>query len=133
MVNPNKYVRQALYNAIVTQYPCFDMQVTGNLNPTQYVLISTQDKEHNRPTKCGGRWVSYTLLDLVCIYDGSGNVGSRVANDDMENTILGLIENLTVSGYTVISQAHEFPSNINVSTATQSVFRSFIRVILTLE
>jgi hypothetical protein len=133
MVNPNKYVRKALYDAISTEYPCFDMQVTGNTNPTQYVLISTQDKEHNRPTKCGGRWVTYTLLDIVCIYNGAGNVGSRVVNDDMENTILTLIENITVDGYTVISQGHEFPSNLDSSTATQTVYRNFIRVVLTLE
>lgn len=133
MENPNKYVRKALHQIIKNYYPCFDMQVPTNLTPTQYVLMSTQDKEHERPTKCGGRWVSYTLLDLVCIYDGSGNVGSRVANDDMENTILGLIANLEVENFTVISQAYEFPSNINTTTSTQSVFRSFIRVILTLE
>ena len=133
MVNPNKYVRKALYQIIKDYYPCFDMQVPTNLTPTQYVLMSTQDKEHERPTKCGGRWVSYTLLDLVCIYDGSGNVGSRVANDDIENDILGLIENLTVDGYTVISQGHEFPSNLDSSTSTQTVYRNFIRVVLTLE
>lgn len=133
MVNPNKYVRKALYDAINPYYDCFDTNVTGNNNPTQYVIISTQDKEHNNPTKCGGRWVSSTLLDIVCIYNGSGNVGSRVANDDTENTILGLIENLTVSGFTVISQSHEFPSNLDSSTSTQTVFRNFIRVVLTLE
>ena len=133
MVNPNKYVRKALYDAIIPEYACYDMQVTGDDNPTQYVIISTQDKEHNRPTKCGGRWVTYTLLDIVCIYNGAGNVGSRVANDDIENAILGLIENLTVDGYTVISQGHEFPSNLDSSTSTQTVYRNFIRVILTLE
>jgi hypothetical protein len=133
MVNPNKYVRKALYDAINGTYPCFDMQVTGDTNPTQYVIISTQDKQHDRPTKCGGRWVTFTLLDLVCIYNGAGNVGSRVANDDMENAILGLIENLEVDGFTVISQAHEFPSNLDSSTATQTVYRNFIRVVLTLE
>jgi len=133
MVNPNKYVRKALYDAINGTYPCFDMQVTGDTNPTQYVIISTQDKQHDRPTKCGGRWVTFTLLDLVCIYNGAGNVGSRVANDDMENAILGLIENLEVDGFTVISQEHEFPSNVDSSTATQTVYRNFIRVVLTLE
>jgi hypothetical protein len=133
MTNPNKYVRKAISEAISGTYSCFDMQVSGNANPTQYVLISTQDKEHNRPTKCGGRWVSYTLLDIVCIYLGTGNTGSRVVNDDMENTILGLLENLTVDGYTVISQAHEFPSNLDSSTSTQTVYRNFVRVILTLE
>ena len=133
MANPNKHVRKAIFDAVNATYTCFDMQVTGNLNPTQYVIISTQDKEIDKATKCGDRWISYTLLDLVCIYDGSGNVGSRVANDDMENTIMGLIDDITISGFTVINRRYEFPSNINISTATQSVFRSFIRVILTLE
>ena len=133
MVNPNKYVRKALYDAISTEYDCFDTQVTGNVNPSQYVLISTQDKEIDKASKCGYRWVSYTLLDLVRIYDGSGNVGSRVANDDMENTIMSLIENIEIDGYTVINRRYEFPSNINTSSATQTVYRSFIRVILTLE
>jgi len=133
MTNPNKYVRKAIYDAVNGTYPCFDTQVTGDTNPTQYVIISTQDKQHERPTKCGGRWTTFTLLDLVCIYNGAGNVGSRVANDDMENTILGLIENLSVDGYTVISQGHEFPSNLDSSTSTQTVYRNFIRVVLTLE
>jgi hypothetical protein len=133
MVNPNKYVRKALYDAISPEYDCFDMQVTGNTNPTQYVLISTQDKEHDRPTKCNGRWITYTLLDIVCIYNGAGNVGSRLANDDIENRILELIENINVYGYNVISQGHEFPSNLDSSTATQTVYRNFIRVVLTLE
>jgi len=133
MVNPNKHVRKAVFDAVNSTYPCFDMQVTGDVNPTQYVIISTQDKEIDKATKCGNRWVSYTLLDIVCIYNGAGNVGSRLVNDDMENTILGLIENITVSGYTVVNRSYEFPSNLDSSTATQTVYRNFIRLILTLE
>lgn len=133
MVNPNKYIRKALYDAISTEYECFDIQVTGNTNPTQYVIISTQDKGIDKATKCGNRWVCATLLDIVCIYNGAGNVGSRVVNDDMENTILGLIENITVSGYTIVNTSYEFPSNLDSSTATQTVYRNFIRVVLTLE
>ena len=95
MINPNKYVRKALYDAIKDTYTCYDMQVTGKTNPTQYVLISTQNKEIDKATKRGDRFISYTLLDIVCIYNGAGNVGSRAANDDMENTILGLIENMS--------------------------------------
>lgn len=133
MINPNKYVRKAIYDAVNGIYPCFDMQVTGNENPTQYVLISTQDKEIDKATKCGNKWVSYTLLDIVKIYNGAGNVGSRLANDDMENTILGLIENISIDGYSVLNRRYEFPSNLDSSTATQTVYRNFIRVILTLE
>jgi hypothetical protein len=133
MVNPNKYVRRALFEAIKNDYPCFDTQVTGDSNPNQYVLISTQDKEIDKNTKCSYQWISYTLLDLVCIYNGAGNVGSRLANDQMEDTIMALIENIEVEGFTVKNRRYEFPSNINTTTSTQSVFRSFIRVILTLE
>lgn len=133
MGNPNKYVRKAIYNAIKDTYECFDMQVTGNTAPTQYVIISTQDKEINKATKCGYRWESYTLLDIVCIYNGAGNVGSRVANDDIENTIMSLIENVEIEGFNVINRRYEFPSNLDTSTATQTVYRNFIRVILTLE
>lgn len=133
MVNPNKYVRKAIYEAIKDDFTCFDMQVTGDTNPTQYVIISTQNKVIDKATKCGNRWVTYTLLDIVCIYNGAGNVGSRLINDDMENSILGLIENITIDGYTVLNRSYEFPPNLDSSTATQTVFRNFIRVILTLE
>ena len=51
MVNPKKYVRKSLYDAISPEYDCYDMQVTGNNNPTQYVLISTQDKDIDKNTK----------------------------------------------------------------------------------
>lgn len=133
MVNPNKEVRKSLYTVIKDVYLCYDTQVTGDSNPTQYVIISTQDKEIDKNTKCGYQWISYTLLDLVCIYNGAGNVGSRLANDQMEDNIMALIENIEVEGFTVKNRRYEFPSNINTTTATQSVFRSFIRVILTLE
>ena len=133
MENPNKHIRKAIYDAVNSTYPCFDTQVTGNLNPTSYVLISTQDKGIDKATKCGDRWICSTLLDIVCIYNGAGNVGSRLANDDMENTILALIENITIDGYTIVNRRYEFPSNLDSSTATQTVCRNFIRLVLTLE
>jgi len=51
----------------------------------------------------------------------------------MENAILSLIENITISGYTVLNRTYEFPSNLDSSTSTQTVYRNFIRLILTLE
>ena len=133
MVNPNKYIRKAIFDAVNDVYPCFDTNVTGDLNPTQYVIISTQDKDIDKATKCGNRWEVATLLDIVCIYNGAGNTGSRVKNDDMENVILGLIANISIPGYTVLNRTYEFPSNLDNSTSTQVVYRNFIRLILTLE
>jgi len=133
MENPNKYVRKAIYDAVNSTYPCFDTQVTGKRNPHSIVIFSTKDKEIDKATKWGSRWVSYTLLDIVNIHNGSGNAGSRLASDDMENAILALIDGLTVDGYAILNTRYEFPSSFNSSTSTQTVYRNFIRVILTLE
>ena len=133
MVNPNKHIRKAIYDLVNATYSCFDTQVTGKLNPTKYVIISTQDKSIDKSNKCAYRWEVATLLDLVCIYNGVGNVGSRLANDDMETAILALIENIEITGYTVLNRTFEFPSNLDTSTSTQTVYRNFIRVVLTLE
>jgi hypothetical protein len=131
--NPNKFIRKRIYDLVNPTYPCFDTNVTGNLNPTQYVIISTQDKIDDIPTKCGHRWEVATLIDIVCIYNGAGNVGSRLINDDMEQEIRTLLEDITISGYTVLNQRFEYPSNLDSSSATQTVFRNFIRLVLTLE
>lgn len=131
--NPNKFIRKVIYDLINPVYPCFDMQVTGKLNPTQYVIISTQDKSDINANKCAHRWEVATLLDIVCIYNGAGNTGSRVVNDDMENAIRVLLENIVIPNYTVLIQNFEYPSNLDSSSSTQTVYRNFIRVVLTLE
>lgn len=131
--NPNKFIRKAIFDLINPVYTCFDMQVTGKLNPTQYVLISTQDKEDLNPNKCAHRWEVATLLDIVCIYNGAGNVGSRVVNDDIEQDIRTLLETITVPNYDILNIRFEYPSNLDSSTSTQTVYRNFIRLILTLE
>jgi hypothetical protein len=51
----------------------------------------------------------------------------------MQENIENAIENLQVPGYNVLIQRNEYPSNLDSSTSTQTVFRNFIRVILTLE
>jgi len=133
MTNPNKFVRKAIYDAVKATFPCYDMQVPGNVAPGQYVILSSQNKEIDKANKCQYRWVSYTLIEMIVIYNGSGNTGSRVANDDMENTVLGLIENLVVPGYEVVNTVYEFPQNQETITTTQIANRNFIRLALTLK
>lgn len=133
MANPNKHIRKKIYDLVNATYPCFDSQVTGNLNPVQYVIISTQDKVDDNANKCAHRWEVSTLLDLVCIYNGAGNVGSRVKNDDMETAIVALLQNISIPNYKVLNQVFEYPSNLDSSNSTQTVYRNFIRLILTLE
>lgn len=131
--NPNKYVRKAVYDLINDTYPCFDMQVTGNKNPTEYVIISTQSKETNKANKCNYRWISYTLIDIVTIYNGAGNTGSRVAVDDMQEFIENAVRNIEVDNFEVINRTFEFPDGLDNISPTQNVYRNFIRIILELK
>jgi len=133
MLNPSKYVRKAIFDLVSDEYECFDMQLTGNKNPTEYVIISTQSKEINKATKCNYRWISYTLLDIVTIYNGAGNTGSRLKVDDMENVIFQLVENINVTGYEVVNRRFEFPDGLDNISQTQNVYRNFIRIIIELK
>ena len=131
--NPNKWVRKAIIEAINGEYPCFDMQVTGNTNPAQYVIISTQSKEINKVNKCNYNWISYTLLDIVTIYNGAGNVGSRLAVDNMQEFIENAIKNIEVENFEVVNRTFEFPDTLDNISTTQNVYRNFIRVVLELK
>jgi len=131
--NPSKWVRKAIFDLISDDYECFDMQVTGNNNPSEYVIISTQSKEINKATKCNYRWVSYTLLDIVSIQNGAGNPGSRLRVDDIENDIFALIQNIQIEGYEVVNLRFEFPDGLDNISTTQNVYRNFIRIILELK
>ena len=131
--NPNKWVRKAIIEAINGEYPCFDMQVTGNTNPAQYVIISTQSKEINKVNKCNYNWISYTLLDIVTIYNGAGNVGSRLAVDNMQEFIENAVKNIEVENFEVVNRSFEFPDGLDNISPTQNVYRNFIRIILELK
>lgn len=131
--NPNKWVRKAIIEAINGEYPCFDMQVTGNTNPAQYVIISTQSKEINKVNKCNYNWISYTLLDIVTIYNGAGNVGSRLAVDNMQEFIENAVKNIEVNNFEVVNRTFEFPDSLDNISTTQNVYRNFIRIILELK
>lgn len=132
MTNPDKHVRKAIKDAVNGLYPVFDTQVTGSPKPTEYILLTTQSKELDNSIKCGSRWNSTTLIDFVTIYNGAGNVGSRVAVNDMQEAVFNLLKNLQVSGFTVEVQTFEFPDDLDLSTATQNVYRNFIRLNLLL-
>jgi len=131
--NPNKWVRKAIIEAINGEYPCYDMQVTGNTNPAQYVIISTQSKEINKVNKCNYNWISYTLLDIVTIYNGAGNVGSRLAVDNMQEFIENAIKNIEVENFEVVNRNFESPDGLDNISTTQNVYRNFIRVVLELK
>jgi hypothetical protein len=137
--NPDKYIRKAVFdlvNGIVVNgktINCFDTRVTGNAAANQYVLLTAQTKEIDKSTKCGYDWITSLLIEIYTKSSANGNSGSRVLVNDIEQAIYTLLSpKITVLNYTNQTQNVTFETQLETVTTTENIFRSFIRLNLTL-
>jgi hypothetical protein len=137
--NPDKYIRKAVFdlvNGIVVNgktINCFDTRVTGNAAANQYVLLTAQTKEIDKSTKCGYDWITSLLIEIYTKTSANGNSGSRVLVNDIEQAIYTLLSpKITVLNYTNQTQNVTFETQLETVTTTENIFRSFIRLNLTL-
>lgn len=132
--NPNKYLRKAFFDVLnnITVsgnvIPCFDERVTGNTVPKHYILLSTQTKSQDKYTKCADRWECDILIDITTTYPATGNTGSKLLAEDIEEAVINLEDNLTLEGGFVINGKSLVSSDSLVTIGTTTnVFRQLIR------
>jgi hypothetical protein len=140
---PDKWVRKAIYTAINNmtvvdeltsqslQVPCFDSRVPTSNSKYYYVLLTTQTNRVDKSVKCGYRWESSILLDIVTIFNTTGNAGTRLFADNILDKARELTNDLVLdglSGLTVVKQMQDFPNDIVSITPSQSVFRKLMRI-----
>lgn len=137
--NPDKHIRKAIYtllNGMVVSgktINCYDVRVTGNTSPQNYILFTTQTKEINKATKCGYRWDTSILIEIYTKTSAQGNSGSRVLlNDIEENCHQLLIPYLTIPDFVVLNQIVTYETQLETVTETENIMRSFLRLNLTL-
>lgn len=138
-INPDKYIRKAVYNLtnnIVVNtktIKCFDSRVTGNANLLEYILLTAQTKEVEKNTKCEYRWTTSLLIEIYTKTSSSGNSGSRVLLNDIEQAIYTLLlPKITIAGFETFTQNITFENQLETVTDTENIFRSFLRLNLTL-
>tara|TARA_R110000803_G_scaffold23069_5_gene56866 strand:+ start:2291 stop:2743 length:453 start_codon:yes stop_codon:yes gene_type:complete len=144
---PDTWVRKAVHTAInncsvldvlsstTIQVPCYDSRVPTNGNNTHYILMSTQTNRVAKTNKCEDMYESSILLDIVTIYNGTGNTGSRVLADNILDKVRELTNNLVLdlsSNLVVQRQTQDFPNDIVSITKNQNVFRKLMRLELTI-
>lgn len=139
-VNPDKHIRKAVFdltnNIVVNSkiIKTFDSRVTGNTNLTEYILMTAQDKTVDKSTKCGYDWNCSLLIEIYTRYSSSGNTGSRVLLNDIEQAVMNLLSpKITIAGFTNITQNIEYETSLETVTDTENIFRSFLRLNLTLK
>lgn len=135
--NPDKFIRKAvndLVNNIVVSskvIKCFDSRATNA--PLEYVLLTAQSKEIDKATKCGYRWDSSLLIEIYTKVSSSGNTGSRVLLNDIEQAVYTLLlPKLAVSGFQTLTQNISFENSLETITDTEIIMRSFLRLSITL-
>ena len=137
-INPDKYIIKAIFdkiNNIVVSgkiIPCYDSRATNA--PSNYVLLTAQTKEVLKETKCEYEWGTSTLIEIYTKVSSSGNTGSRVLLNDIEQAIYTLLlPKLTVQGFSNITQNITFENSLETITDTEIIFRSFLRLNITLK
>jgi hypothetical protein len=136
-VNPDKYIRKAVHdlinNIVVSSktIKSFDSRATNA--PLEYVLLTAQTKEVEKSTKCDYRWATSLLIEIYTKSTSSGNTGSRLLLNDIEQAIYTLLSpKITVIGFTNLTQNITFENQLETITDTEIIFRSFLRLNLTL-
>ena len=137
-ISPDRHLRKAIFdkiNNIVVSgkiIPCYDSRATNA--PSNYVLLTAQTKEVLKETKCEYEWETSTLIEIYTKVSSSGNTGSRVLLNDIEQAIYTLLlPKLTVQGFTNITQNITFENSLETITDTEIIFRSFLRLNITLK
>ena len=133
---PDKYIRKAIYDAINgvvvdgNTILCYDTRVSGKSNDN-YVILSTQSSNVAKDTKCGYKWESNILIDIITRYKLSGNTGSRLLADNILDKVRELTDTLVLdvaSGLTIVTQAQSFPNDLVSTSENEIVYRKFIRI-----
>lgn len=139
-INPDKYIRKAVFdltnNIVVNSkvIKTFDSRVTGNANLNEYILMTAQDKDVLKNTKCEYEWNASLLIEIYTRYSSSGNTGSRVLLNDIEQAVMDLLNpKITVQGFINVAQNIEYETSLETITDTENIFRSFLRLNLTLK
>ena len=133
--NPDKWIRKAFAELITNNdiSSVWDMDVAGGVYPTEYILLTTQTKNDNELNKCGGQWDCTILLDLVTRFVGTGNPGSRLKVNDMEELILANISSLSITGFSIFRIKLEQSTSFDVSDKEENIFRQLMRYRLILD
>lgn len=138
--NPDKFIRKAVFdltNDIVVSgktIKTFDSRVTGNANLKEYILLTAQTKQVDKGSKCEYEWETSLLIEIYTKTTSAGNPGSRVLLNDIEQSVMSLLNpKLLVQGFTNVTQNIEYETQLETVTDTENIFRSFLRLNLTLK
>ena len=98
-------------------------------------MLTSQTNQEDKNNKCESLWESSILIDIVTIYNGVGNTGSRLAVDNITDAVRSSVQDLTLdsqSGLQIMFQTVGGINNLDTVTKSQNVYRILYRIELTI-
>jgi hypothetical protein len=130
-INPDKHIRKAIYDACTLQnIPCFDTRQGQEYNAV-YVLMSTQTKSLQKGNKCVYNWDSNITLEVIQRKNKTGNFGSRVTVDDVEEQIISIINNLVINNFVLLNKVYN-SNSLTTTGVNENIERKIINLNLKL-
>ena len=138
-VNPDKEIRKAVFELVdgisvsAKTINCFDTRLTGASSLSEYVLMTSQTKEVIKPNKCDYRWETSLLIEIYTKHQNAGNQGSRLLLNDIEQAVYTLLlPKINITGFVNLTQNITFETQLDTITSIENIYRSFLRLNLTL-
>lgn len=137
-INPDRYIRKAIFDLtnglIVGGKTIKTYDSRAPKSPDNYILLTAQSKDIDKSTKCGYNWESSILIEIYTKVSSSGNNGSRLLLNEIEENVMNLLTpNLLVDNFANQMQNITFENSLETITDTEIIMRSFLRLNLTLK
>jgi len=131
MLSPDKHIRKYFYDALIAFAPVFDELAVDSTSPLYYVLRS-QTKVLLKENKCFDSWDADIVIEVVQRSFGTGNKGSRVVVNDLEQNVITAYGAVSIAGFDLMNK--EYNSNsITVNGINEVLDRQIININLKLK
>lgn len=124
MLNPNKYIRQAIIQAIAP-LKCWTVRVPKNEpTPTEYVILNSETQNEYVTSKTEYEWLLSINLDVTVL----GQVGfdNTTKVDDMIEDIIPAVKSLKHPLLNISNVTLQASNTLNYDTTTNSVNRKVL-------
>lgn len=129
-VNPNKYVRKAIVDALraATGLEVYEIALPKDLMPlpNNYIILHSQSKQPFARTKGHYEWVARIVIDVYSVNE-KGFFKSALS-DDIEEVVMNTMEALQVDGFTVNYTELTNSVQVPVNTPTHSINRQVMNI-----
>lgn len=124
LINPNKYIRQAIINAL-SPLPTYSNRVPKSINtPNMYAVIESQGKVEYAGSKDGNEWEVNLNLSIYKL-NAIGNDAAYELDDELER-IIPLLKNLKHPLIGIKNATLESEVDMTFDTSTNTINRKIL-------